>query len=459
MAGVLFSCTEDDLSKPAHNHENLENHHVKKTKVGFQEMKNYIFKHTSSLFPASLTPSFSKDRDAYITAIDSTGITQISDGNVTSFTLHVNTLDDELYAYSNLVIKIYNGQTEEFIYHYNPTADWQSAFDMGEILPYEGEFYIADTSGETVDPALSSASGRMGGSGNCPISLWVPCYGPSCPCTNGEGMTYWLPAPCPTGGASQGGNPGYGGPLNPGGFPPTDPNPGGGGGSNNTDFDYFLMDLNNDQRGWLTANPVIMAQIYNYLGNNDYSDDAVNFAIEWLNELMNGNNEYSLNQVFIYFQNDYRSQMSDEELQIFDTLSPQSQFKYLRNAYYASRKAEDLYPASLYNGKGDAFRHAYFNAKNVISIGIYYAQALATAHENRPPNYQYEYKEVEMDLFNNQAGRTIGQIVESDPDYFNMLQMVINYLNNGNLRYLSNLLGGGSSGQATGQSNLIPTNQ
>jgi len=102
--------------------------------------------------------------------------------------------------------------------------------------------------------------------------------------------------------------------------------------------------------------------------------------------------------------------MSKEELDIFDTLSPQSQFKYLKNAYNAFNKSLNLYPSSTHNGKGDAFRHAYFNALNVVSIGKYYAEKLSTAHENKPYKYAYEYKEKNMDLFNNNTGRNYGEL-------------------------------------------------
>src|SRR5690606_23368206 len=72
-------------------------------------------------------------------------------------------------------------------------------------------------------------------SGNCMLAIRVACYGSSCPCTDGNGQTFYVTVPCSGGGGGNsdgGGDPGSGGPLDPGGFPPTDPHPGGGGSQN-----------------------------------------------------------------------------------------------------------------------------------------------------------------------------------------------------------------------------------
>lgn len=465
LTGITFSCSEDDYS---HQHTELEMGTLfQKRTISFAEMKNKL----SGKDVKSLALGIAnKGGDDYIVSIDSTAVTEIINDSLTTYTLRVYTQDEENYAYSNLIIKEVNSEIEEYIAHYTPTPEWQAAYDSGNYTDYQGEIAMSDTDGNDL-----GETGKSPCTFSIESAMVCTCEGhimgdPVCTCTTFTNY-YYLKMICGDG-SPNGGN----GPGDPGegdfGLP-TLPHGGqqGGGGSGNYNYTAFNAEfiplLTMPQINWLENHPDIFLQIYNYLQSygepTEYgwydNYQAVEFAVEWVLELYNGNNEYQLNQIFITFQNNYRDQMSQEELTIFDTLSPQSQFKYLRNAYYASRKAENLYPSSLYNGKGDAFRHAYFNAKNVISIGIYYAEILATAHENRPPNYQYEYKEVEMDLFNNQIGRIIGQIVESDPDSFDMLQMTINHINTGSLRYLNNLQGGGSSGQATAQSNLIPTNQ
>lgn len=86
------------------------------------------------------------------------------------------------------------------------------------------------------------------------------------------------------------------------------------------------------------------------------------------------------------------------------------------------------------------------------------AEDLATAHEDKPapPNYPNYFKEVQMDLFNNQVGRDkMNWLVDG---YDSLTESILEALTNGELRYLSNLQGNGASGRATNQSQLIPTN-
>ncbi len=104
----------------------------------------------------------------------------------------------------------------------------------------------------------------------------------------------------------------------------------------------------------------------------------------------------------IQFENDYRNQMSTQELQIFDNMSRTNQLQYLYNAKYALDKAQQLYPNSVHNGNGDAFRHALFSALNAKVLGVSLAKQLGDAHELIPNN---PILENQMDLFNNQAGR------------------------------------------------------
>lgn len=104
----------------------------------------------------------------------------------------------------------------------------------------------------------------------------------------------------------------------------------------------------------------------------------------------------------LLFENDYRNQMSTQELQIFDNMSRTNQLQYLYNAKYASDKAQELYPNSVHNGNGDAFRHALFSGLNSKVLGVALAKQLGDAHELIPNNPLLENQ---MDLFNNQVGR------------------------------------------------------
>lgn len=75
----------------------------------------------------------------------------------------------------------------------------------------------------------------------------------------------------------------------------------------------------------------------------------------------------------------------------------------------AARAARDaafeLYaPASLHNGNGDAFRHAYWNALMKRSVGLSWANRWSNAHEEIPGNPVLEKA---MDQFNNEQGRGV----------------------------------------------------
>ena len=123
------------------------------------------------------------------------------------------------------------------------------------------------------------------------------------------------------------------------------------------------------------------------------------------------------------------------------------------SAYDAVNKARELFstPCELFNGKGDALRHAYWNALSTNRIGAALTYQLTTAHENRPIIYIYSEKEKQMDLYNNNIGINLGQL-----DASLIEQALVDALNNGNLLYLNNLT---SNCSATFTSQLIPTNQ
>lgn len=150
--------------------------------------------------------------------------------------------------------------------------------------------------------------------------------------------------------------------------------------------------------------------------------------------------------------------MSASELAIFDSLSWAQQYKYLLSAYNATKMANNLYPASTqHNGLGDAYRHAFWNALSTIRLGETLTEQLTTAHEDKPSTYPYNYKEDQMDLFNNQVGR---QLVNNAGLLW---QIVKTALENGELRYLKPL-GLTINGTyylylANASSVLTPTNQ
>lgn len=67
----------------------------------------------------------------------------------------------------------------------------------------------------------------------------------------------------------------------------------------------------------------------------------------------------------------------------------------------------------LHNGRGDAFRHCYWNARMTRDFGKGTAKGFADRHEQNPGQPAIEKK---MDLFNNDVGRTVGEASSSYGD-------------------------------------------
>ena len=127
-------------------------------------------------------------------------------------------------------------------------------------------------------------------------------------------------------------------------------------------------------------------------------------------------------------------------------------------------KAQELFPTSLHNGKGDAFRHALWNGYCALTLAGNLGEQLTTAHETKPneiTGYNFNDKETQMDLYNNDKGRQIALF----SNLTNIETNVLEYLNNGYLKYLNNLAdfvdadGVVYTNLATVFSVLIPTDQ
>jgi hypothetical protein len=67
----------------------------------------------------------------------------------------------------------------------------------------------------------------------------------------------------------------------------------------------------------------------------------------------------------------------------------------------------------LHNGRGDAFRHCYWNARMTRDFGQGTAKGFADRHEKNPDQPAIEKK---MDLFNNNVGREVGAASSSYND-------------------------------------------
>lgn len=105
-------------------------------------------------------------------------------------------------------------------------------------------------------------------------------------------------------------------------------------------------------------------------------------------------------------------------------------------AYYATNKAAELFQSNtLYQGNGDAYRHAHWNADMAHTYGSSYAEKWANAHESESPS---GYDKT-MDLFNNRVGRDLGTSTGGG-DRFTMIMQskLLDLINNGSLRRIVN---------------------
>lgn len=205
--------------------------------------------------------------------------------------------------------------------------------------------------------------------------------------------------------------------------------------------------------------PELIEGIVDYLQfYNNYGPSARGAQPNWVNAVScfaSGLFDAEINVEML----NHKASMSAEELEIFNELSMMKQWQYLLSAAQARTAAQELFPfavpkdCTLLNGPGDAFRHAIWNALCKYRLGWFTAQALTSAHENRPYNYEFQQFEVDMDLFNNEVGLSI-----DGDNYVSIHQAVLNSYNNGELRMLSNREMVGNLCRATSNSSLIIAN-
>ena len=199
---------------------------------------------------------------------------------------------------------------------------------------------------------------------------------------------------------------------------------------------------------------ILIQQLINWIQYENYSTESLLFFKAVAGALKNGG-EVDFKNRLIYdptLDQEYLGRMAKKEREIFDNLTDYQKTQYLMSAQQAWKYAELYYKESFYNGKGDAVRHAFWNALATVRLGEALTKRLTDAHETKPFEYKYHYKEKEMDLFNNAVGR---ELANKSGKLYKLIEQA---LANGDLRYLSNLLGGGQSGMATDKSKLTPTN-
>ncbi|QIG88525.1 hypothetical protein G6R40_02105 [Chryseobacterium sp. POL2] len=252
----LFSCTREYLMESNDTIQFHSNSRV--NKVSFEEMENFIQKNAKNTLPDYLKPNnLNKNTKQYITAIDTADIIKVVHNDITSFTLKVNTVDDKDFTFSNLVINVHNGNIEEYIYNYIPDAQWLKNYIINKKGDYQGVLKITDINGnnKTENHAKNSTT--------CMVEMHVPCFGAGCPCSDYNGVTYYIMDICTTGGGSgsSGGN--TGGP----------PSGGGGGGTvpnvpTTEQINNFIAFLSPSSHAYITENIGALTDIINYFSQN-----------------------------------------------------------------------------------------------------------------------------------------------------------------------------------------------
>jgi hypothetical protein len=193
-----------------------------------------------------------------------------------------------------------------------------------------------------------------------------------------------------------------------------------------------------------------------FLNAND-TPEAQGFIEEAIKAKIN-NGDIDLPNRLIYnpleAQN-YRNRMSPAEIEIFDNLNILQKEGYLRAATQAYIYSETHFPNPVRNRLGDVFKHTFWNALSTVYIGEELTLQLTTAHEeiDYDPDYPNHYKETQMDLYNNSKGRQVAYGAGR------LYELVNEGMNNGELRYLDNLVYINGFWNASETSNLIPTNQ
>ncbi len=128
------------------------------------------------------------------------------------------------------------------------------------------------------------------------------------------------------------------------------------------------------------------------------------------------------------------SMMTEEEIAAMNDLlisvdGPRAVWDYKNITEDAEKTAAQLYPDSQFEGQGDAFRHAYWNALMTQRFGEEWTTEMTTAHEKSGGNIAQREA---MDLYNNSRGREIG-LANPDASPAELQQIIQAEINNGNL--------------------------
>lgn len=164
---------------------------------------------------------------------------------------------------------------------------------------------------------------------------------------------------------------------------------------------------------------------------SDYPGIEDGFPYEWWKD-----DDFILNNMLVPTE-----QPNVVELLLF-SLFPAVAIAHIENSQVALDRAYELCADltlcgeglnGIQDGKADAFRHAFWNALGTAEFGKYIMKLFADAHE-----WNKDGLDVEMDLFNNQIGRNIGEGFTFSSSNEIIEFVVLEALYNGELVYIYN---------------------
>ena len=179
----------------------------------------------------------------------------------------------------------------------------------------------------------------------------------------------------------------------------------------------------------LEANP---QPIYN---SSDYPGDNEGMPFEWWN-----NKEFIIENLKMKDESNLLEKDPNEREILLFMAYPAQALLHIKNSNFALNTSVELVEngvlTRIHNGKADAFRHAYWNAFDTAQFGSYVTKLFTDAHEWNSANQPLESQ---MDFYNNQIGRNIGQDLSfySTPEL--VKQTILNEITEGSLKYLTPL--------------------
>ena len=461
LFGALYSC-HDDLYN---NHEH--NHGENKNKITLSQFKSETkIKDFKTIIKSNIQAMKSTNRVAELSdfVIDTLAIQRhVSQNNKTTYSFKIYPLSNvsqpnEIF---NLVYRLENNNWEQSIF---------SLVKKSNPLPSEEQFENKTLLFDSKTTSTTARAGEMCISEmyyvQCDGSCHGQCDGFACPTGQCIQKTIMIDFCGGSGGATGGGgDPNNGGPTgyiqsgyiptNPYEFTPNmfdnpvydDPNY-----VNAIKAQHFFSNLSYSHQVWANENVEAYNQLIQYQIDNNWSDESEVFAEELIDELANisidsypgkedlfpfewWNDDALIEQ---YLQGPYESwrNISSEEKRLTKSF-PTIAYKLYKNKDIAFQKTFQYFGnvPQVLNGKPDAFRHAFFQAINTVSIRKYFTELFANAHESEVPTIWSLEKE--MDIYNNEIGMNL--IEFTHPNWSNTNQIateILNMLNNGELIYL-----------------------